>query len=409
MHTGSSGNRNEQTDSGLPMLWLLAMAGFASLVSMRMCDAMLPALATQFGTSTASASAAISFFAVAYGLMQLLYGPLGDRYGKPRVIALACTGCALAALAAALAPSLRALVLARTAMGAGAAAIVPLAIAWIGDTVPLAQRQAALARYSAATISGIMVGTWTGGFVTDAWGWRSGFYLLAPAFLAVAMLLARRAQWGRAAGPAPPSAPYARRVAALLALSWARTVLATVFIEGVCAFGFLAFVPSMLHDRFALPLTQAGSILATFALGGLAFAAVSRVVLAHLAPPAQARLGCMAMATGFALLASLPDWSWSLLACPLAGFGFFAFHNTLQVHATQLSTTSRGLGVSLFACALFLGQSAGVLLAARVFAAGHPAWGFAGAGLVLTALGLCFARQLQRHRATQVPVAAKLP
>jgi len=70
-------------------LWLVGCCAFIGMASMRICDAMLPALAQEFGTTTGRAAQAISAFALAYGLLQLFYGPLGDRYGKVKVIGLA--------------------------------------------------------------------------------------------------------------------------------------------------------------------------------------------------------------------------------------------------------------------------------------------------------------------------------
>ena len=63
-------------------LWLVACCAFTSMASMRICDAMLPAIGTQFGATPGQAARAISAFALAYGVLQLFYGPLGDRYGK---------------------------------------------------------------------------------------------------------------------------------------------------------------------------------------------------------------------------------------------------------------------------------------------------------------------------------------
>ena len=69
-----------------PGLWLISLAGFSSMASMRVCDPMLVSMAGEFQISLGDASRVISAFAVAYGLMQLFYGPLGDRVGKLRVI-----------------------------------------------------------------------------------------------------------------------------------------------------------------------------------------------------------------------------------------------------------------------------------------------------------------------------------
>ena len=383
---------------GLPTLALLAVAGFTSVLAMRLCDAMLPALATTFATSVADAAAVISSFALAYGTTQLAYGVLGDRYGKRRIVGLASAWCAVATLAAAWAPTLKTLVLARFAMGAGAAAIVPLTLAWIGDTVALEQRQATLARFSGYTLAGMMLGAWAGGFVTDVLGWRAAFLAVAPLFALAAVLLLRQTDDAPHRDDARADATsYRQRLAALLVAPWTRVVLACVFVEGALSFGFLAFVPTMLHDRFDLPLARAGAILALFALGGLVFSRTAPLVLRRLDPAAQARLAGVPLALGFAMLAAIPHWAWALPACALAGFGFYTLHNTLQLSGTQLSTSSRGLAMSLFAGSLFTGQAAGVAIAAALFSRLDAEWGFGMAGLGLALLGLAFGHQMQQR------------
>ncbi len=82
---------------------LLASAAFFSGAALRICDSMLPRLAADFGLTPGAAGAVIIGFALAYGLMQLVFGPLGDRYGKARLMCAALFGCAAGALASALA------------------------------------------------------------------------------------------------------------------------------------------------------------------------------------------------------------------------------------------------------------------------------------------------------------------
>src|SRR5689334_21101971 len=102
---------------GAPSLPLLGTAGFASVSCTRLCDAMLPALALAFATTAAEAAATIYGYAIAYSVMLLVCGPLGDRFGKRRLITLAVAACALTTASAALAPTLPALVAIRVAMG----------------------------------------------------------------------------------------------------------------------------------------------------------------------------------------------------------------------------------------------------------------------------------------------------
>ena len=115
---------------------LLTFTTFTSMVSQRICDAMLPELARVFAVSLAQASQVVSIFAITYGVSQLLYGPLGDRLGKFRIITFGTLGCFAASLVAVFAPSLDVLLLARILMALGAAAMIPMAMAWIGDAVP---------------------------------------------------------------------------------------------------------------------------------------------------------------------------------------------------------------------------------------------------------------------------------
>ena len=66
---------------------LLSMASFASVATMR-ADPLLPQVAREFEVSAGEASVIATAFALAYGICQLVYGVLGDRFGKYRLVAL---------------------------------------------------------------------------------------------------------------------------------------------------------------------------------------------------------------------------------------------------------------------------------------------------------------------------------
>ena len=79
------------------------------------------------------------------------------------------------------------------------------------------------------------------------------------------------------------------------------------------------------------------------------------------------------------------------------GLGMYMLHATLQTNATQMAPEARGLAVSTFANALFLGQAAGVWLAGlAIDRIGFPPV-FAALGLALTLLGAFFAALLARR------------
>lgn len=377
---------------GSGMVPLLGTAGFISLVSTRLCDAMLPALAQDFGTSTVEAATVISAYAVAYGLMQLVYGPLGDRYGKLRVIALACAACTLATVAAALAPSLTALVIARAAMGGTAAAIFPLGLAWISDSVPVAQRQQVLARYSGLTVFGMVLGPLLGGLMAQAWSWRGAFVVVAALFGGIGCLV-----WRQIGNESSGAARPAGEARPLYANPWSRIILGAACIEAALGIGCLALVPTFLHQRFGLSLTAAGVVVATFGLGGFLFSRCAATLLRLVPRPTLPALGGAILAVAFGLLAVMPHWGWAALACVLAGFGFFTLHNTLQLQATQLAPQATGLALGVFTVFIFIGQSVGVSVVAVAYDRVGAGWVFAATAAGFLALGTGMTALLKRR------------
>lgn len=383
----------------LRVLWLMGGCAFASMASMRVCDAMLPALGAEFGGSSAQLTQTISVFALAYGLLQLFYGPLGDRYGKLRLIAYATLGCTLGSVAAALAPDLEWLVASRALTGMAAAGVVPLTMAWIGDHVPYATRQQVLARLLGVTVFGMVCGQWAGGLVSEWLGWRLAFVFLAVVFLTTGVLLLRVV--GRQEAPDQAAGPLGvvGQVREVLSQPWARLMLLVAGLEGALGFGALAFIPWYLHTRFGLSLSQAGALVALYGGGGLVYSRCAPRLLASLGEAGLARLGALCLAFAYLTLSLAASWGWALPACLIAGFGFYALHNTLQVHATQMAPAARGTAVSLFVCALFLGQSWGIQGSAWLAERHGPGTVFLAAALGLLLLGMGFAWLATRRAA----------
>lgn len=369
---------------------------------MRVCDPMLPELAAEFGVGLPAAASVITGFAISYALLQLVIGPLGDRYGKFLVIRLATTLAALASLGCALAIGLDWLVFARVLAGGVGGAIMPVAFAWIGDEVPYEQRQPVLARVMGGALLGVICGQLIGGIFVDTVGWRWAFAALALAFAGVATLM-WRSPAGRRVRVHPPAAgalrpaSLLRDYAAILRPRWSRWVVAVVLVEGALFYGALAFVPSALHVRFGIPLWQAAFAAAIVGAGGYLYTRMAPRLIARLG---ERRLAAVSGAcVGVALLAIglAPAPAFAAAACLLLGVGFYGFHNTLQVHGTQLSTTHRSMGMALFALALFAGQSVGVAMASTLAAlAGFPA-AFASAALAFGLLAAAFVRSLGRR------------
>lgn len=382
---------------------LLALSAFFSGAALRLCDGLIPRLARDFDVTTGQAGQVVISFSIAYGLAQLAFGPLGDRYGKARLVCVALFGCAAGALACAFAPGFEALVALRVIWGVAAAGVIPLAMAWVGDTVPYEQRQVTLARLLMGSLSGMMAGQLAGGLFADsAAGWRGAFLAVCAGYLAIAVLLLLRLRHIAAGPPSTGSGRFAlvTQLGAVLREAWARRVLAAALAEGVFLLGPLAFLPAVLHQRFGLPLATATALVALFAVGGLVYTATARHLVRRLGERRMVFTGGVLMGAGFAGWLLMPA-AW--LAAPIAllvGFGTYLYHNTLQTHATQMAPSVRGTSVALFAFCLFFGQAIGVSLSGWAFDRFGDAPLLLAPALGLPVAGWAFARALARRART---------
>lgn len=376
----------------------LSLGAFGSGMSMRVMDPVLMRLSSDFEVSLGAAASVITVFAVAYGFSQLLFGPLGDRYGKYLVIAWASLGCAFTALLCGLASSFPFLLIARGLAGATAAAVIPLAMAWIGDVVAYEDRQSALARFMIGQIFGVSCGALVGGFSADYLGWRFPFFVIALAFfitgcqlLRVNRVLPARARvLHKAEGGALMRLVSEFRL--VFAVSWARTVLLTVTLEGAVLFGALAFVPSHLHTQHGMSMAASGSLVMLFGMGGFLFALCAKHMVKRFGEVGLIRWGALIMGLSMLSIAYASPWWAAIPSCFMLGLGFYMMHNTLQINATQMAPERRGAAVAAFASCFFLGQSAGVAIAAALLTPLGSSLVLAAAGLGVWVLGERFAR-----------------
>lgn len=347
----------------------LSLAAFGSGMSLRLTDAQLPRLASDFGVSLASASYVITCFSVAYGVSQLFFGPLGDRFGKYLVIAWASACCAITALLCAIAPNFPSLLAARFLAGATAAALIPLSMAWIGDVIAYEDRQPVLARFLIGQILGVSAGVFVGGMAADYLNWRIPFFGIAIGFVLISLKLfslnkrlpehARQTVQGEGAAVRR----MMREFSQVLSAKWAKVVLATVFLEGLFLYGAFAFIATHVHVVHGLPLSRAGLLVMLFGFGGVLFATAARILVRRLGEAGLTLWGGMIAALSLLGIGVGPHWIWALPGCFFAGVGFYMLHNTLQINATQMAPERRGAAVSAFASCFFIGQSVGVGLA----------------------------------------------
>lgn len=387
----------------------LALAAFAAQSMVRVTDSLLPQIATDLGVTVGAASIVVTAYALTHGSVQLIIGPVGDRFGKYLCVTLAAAGSTVLVLFCGLAQTLPTLVAARLACGLSAGWIIPLAMAYVGDVIPYERRQQVLGRFLSGQITGQLFGQAAGGVLGDLFGWRRVFFFLTALFAiaTIALLI----EWLRnplthaSSAPAGRSHGFVAGYSAVLKSRWARFVIFAAFLEAGLMFGTFAYVGADLHQRFELSFTMIGLIVGTFALGGLIYSLSVTRLVGRLGQTGLLVVGGIVLIAAYWLLAFTPVWWLAPLAVVGIGLGYYMLHNTLQTNATQMTPEARGTAVAVFSSAIYLGQTVTVASVALVFDRSGGAPVFLVAGVALFGLALWCRHALIAHRAKQAGIS----
>jgi EmrB/QacA subfamily drug resistance transporter len=149
----------------------------------------LPAIQRALGGGLAAQQWVGNGYLVTLGSLILIGGSLGDLYGERRVFALGAAGFGVASLAAALAPSIGALVAARAVQGVFGALLVPSSLAVIVNTFDGPERGAAIGSWTAWGSIFAVLGPLAGGELLAIASWRWIFLINLPLVIACVWLI----------------------------------------------------------------------------------------------------------------------------------------------------------------------------------------------------------------------------
>jgi DHA1 family bicyclomycin/chloramphenicol resistance-like MFS transporter len=226
---------------------VLAQISFG-LLAMTLCLPSMQEWGAIFDTRQADVQLTFSGYVVAYGALQLVYGPLSDRHGRKPILMLGLVVAGLASVMAALATDIATLTAARVLQGAGSAASMVVSRSMVQDLFTGPQRTRVMAYIGMALGMCPPLATLIGGQIHVRYGWQTNFVLLAV--LAAVLLLA--AWWGlpRVAKPAPAPGHWLRAMLSAYArlLREPRFLLYVAILAATTAtfYAFLAGAPIVL-------------------------------------------------------------------------------------------------------------------------------------------------------------------
>ena len=267
----------------------------------------LPALTEAFGTVPAHAQLTLTALLLAFGLSQLVWGPVSDLVGRRRVLLVGLAGYTLAAVGSALAASIEALVLWRTVQGACMGAGTVCARAIVRDLYA----PEAGARAMSKGLSGLGVlaclSPPLGGLIAEFFGWRVALMSLALFGGITYFVIARhfeetlRERHADALRPAV----LARSGRQILGdgTFWAYALLCTASFGGL--FCFLASSSFIFIKLFGFSSTAYGMVLLSLSTCYITGTFLCRRLLLRLGVKGAVRVGGLLSLSGGGLMAVL--------------------------------------------------------------------------------------------------------
>lgn len=170
---------------------IVAVALFMTALDNLVVGVALPSIRASFGGSLEALEWTVNAYTLSFAVLLVPGAALGDRFGRKRLFVIGLTVFTGASVAAALAPSMAALVAARAVQGAGAAIVTPLTLTLLAAAVPVERRGMALGVWGGVSGLGVALGPFVGGAVVEGVAWQWIFWLNVPVGLVLIPLAAR--------------------------------------------------------------------------------------------------------------------------------------------------------------------------------------------------------------------------
>jgi EmrB/QacA subfamily drug resistance transporter len=171
---------------------ITSIALFMTALDNLVVSTSLPVIRKDLGASIEGLEWTVNAYTLTFAVLLLTGAALGDRFGRRRLFWIGMTIFTGASAAAALAPSIEALIAARAVQGVGGAILTPLTLTLLSASVPAEKRGAALGVWGAIGGTAVAVGPLVGGAVVQGISWHWIFWINVPIGLALIPLSARR-------------------------------------------------------------------------------------------------------------------------------------------------------------------------------------------------------------------------
>lgn len=246
------------------IILLLGLAGFIVMADNWVVSPILPAIGQNLNIDIAKAGLLITSYMIPFGIFQIIFGPLADRYGKKQVITFSIIMFTIATGLCALGSSLTNLAIYRGFTGIFAASVMPISLALIGDIFPMEERQQAIGTFMGISFLGQGLSMAIGGTIAYFLNWRGVFIAYAVLSLIPTILLIL--SYKKLPSEKNPNSEILKPYIRLLSNSKSLFTYLIVLLEGMFIVGSFSYTGSFIAKVYKYNYFSIGMILTAFGI-----------------------------------------------------------------------------------------------------------------------------------------------
>ncbi|HEX3028613.1 MAG TPA: MFS transporter [Clostridia bacterium] len=347
------------------ILSILGLAAFVVMADNWVVSPILPTISNDIGVSVGSAALIIAAYMIPFGLFQPLYGYLGDKFGRVKVINVTMVFFTIATALCAIASALTDLAVFRALTGMFAGSVMPVSFALIGDVFPLNERQSAIGTFLGIGFLGQGLSTIIGGTIAYFFSWRGVFGIYAILAVIPTILLFTISK-GIPAATNKDSKLFAP-MGGLLKNGKSRSIYIIVILEGLLIMGTFSFLGGFIKNQYNFNNLIIGLIMSVFGVMAIAGGRLAAKLSAKLGYKKTVLIGLTS-----ATLASIINVFGAgilllqIIGIALLGLGLMLAHSTFLTLASEFAAKSRGVATSLVAFCYMGGGGIGTAIGSRI-------------------------------------------
>jgi predicted MFS family arabinose efflux permease len=366
------------------LILILGLAGFVVMADNWVVSPILPAIARSIQVAPVQAGLLITSYMIPFGLFQLVFGPLADRYGKRQVITFSMIFFTVGTALCGLGLGLFDLSLYRAVTGLFAASVMPISLALIGDVIPMERRQQAVGTFLGISFLGQGLSMSVGGSISYFVSWRCVFFTYGALSLISTLLLLFA---GRSApSKKNPKRQFVKPYLDLLRNSKSLFVYCVILAEGILVIGSFSYLGAYTEHLFHYNYFVIGLVLTAFGAGAVVTGRLSGRIALKIGRSNTLSLGLILAVLADILLSRLSGSPVGLiLGVGLLG-GFMLAHSSLLTIATEFAKAARGTAMSLVAFCFMGGGGVGTAIGGKIIGSAGYAYFYLLFGIFLAGL-----------------------